>query len=80
MKDNLELEPGDDWKGEAIIRNVPRAHLYGNVFNDVPKKIGRSSKPVDCLVPGCNRVLSRGNKTGYCFDHKAMGTNYERTK
>lgn len=68
----------DDWRGESLIRNVPRSY-DGMGFNFAKRK-GRKAKRTlpklkkqqvrYCILPGCDNILSSRNKIGLCQTHK----------
>ena len=65
----------DDWRGERIMRNIPRsASSTVNVATAKKSKARRVSKPAKptryCAVPSCNNALSSQNKMGVCNGHR----------
>lgn len=64
----------DDWRGERIMRNIPRsASSTVNVATAKKSTKRRVSKPKQtryCAVPSCNNALSSQNKMGVCNGHR----------
>lgn len=59
---------GDDWKGEARIRDVPRALYDGGLGIRLRREAGRPDRVV-CAVPGCGKVLTGAGVSGVCRAH-----------
>ena len=61
----------DDWRGEHLIRSVPRSpyERNGNKPGEGPK-IARPKRPQQyCAVPDCLAPLDSQNRSGVCFHH-----------
>ena len=56
----------NDWKGESLITNVPKAKMQGLSFH-LPRLKNRKRPRRGCLV--CDVTLSLRNKWGLCKDH-----------
>jgi len=70
-----ELQPCEDWRGEAIMANIPRDNrTYNGLLMGKPKKakptpkLRTTGKP--CAVTGCTARLSPMNKMGVCSGHR----------
>jgi hypothetical protein len=60
----------DSWKGEHLIRSVPRAahNPLGGIQRDAQGK--RRNAPYKiCAVPNCGRRLSQANHSDVCRRH-----------
>jgi hypothetical protein len=72
----IVITPGDDWKGEHLIR-APRREEPVPAVEPV-KKLGRRRRPPQgdkptaqiCAVPGCESRLSKQNDRGVCHLHQ----------
>ena len=66
----------DSWKGEDLIRNVPRSPYQGNGAPPgwarllvEPKPKVRAPRP-RCQAPGCSVELRHSNTSGVCREHR----------
>ncbi|MEO9537220.1 MAG: hypothetical protein ABJL49_05455 [Parasphingorhabdus sp.] len=64
----------DDWRGERIMRNIPRsASSTVNVATakkSTKRRVSKPTKPVrHCAVGTCGKALDPKNKMGVCQSH-----------
>jgi len=79
MLDLEPIPPGDDWKGEALIRDVPRDPKSHSGYNmrglkTPPKRVGKVAKTARmiCGADGCGALLQSNNQTGFCQTHRTQ--------
>ena len=61
-----------DWRGESLIRNVPRNPWRGQGNKPghyLPAEQRADPRRPPCEVPGCSNRLGRENSAGVCRKH-----------
>jgi len=79
MIDLEPIPPSDDWKGESLIRDVPRDPKSHSGYNmrglkTPPKWVGNAAKTARmiCGADGCGALLQSNNQSGYCQTHRTQ--------
>lgn len=75
----IDLEPGDDWKGEHLIRGIvpstDEKRGYGARKN-VAATVRANKRITECRE--CGKALSARNQIGYCGAHKHLGQTFQK--
>ena len=71
----IVITPGDEWKGEHLIRAPKRAEpempiIAAPIRRPRAPKVPKQTTGQTCAVPGCGRVLAPQNVRAVCHLHQ----------